>query len=359
MDLGLIGLEFSGKTTVFRAITRGNAHEGSFGGMEPSIGVVKLPDERLDRLSALYSPKKITYVEARFLDFPGGLTAGSEGPAAAHVAAISQCDALVLVVRAFESDLPGGVDPQRDISDVSMELMFADSATLERRKGKLEENLRSGKSDDKEQEQRELALVTRLIAGLEAETSLRSQEIAPDEAKLISGYVLLTNKPLLLVINIGEDDAARASEIEAEYAERYACERGVAVVAVCGKLEQELSELSPEEAVEFRSDLGVSEDGIARLMEATQRAMGMQVFFTVGEPEGRAWPLPEGGTALDAAGRIHSDIARGFIRAEVIGWTELLDCGSLPEARKRGLLRTEGKQYVMQDGDVVNILFNV
>lgn len=359
MDIGLIGLEFSGKTTVFRAITKGSAHQGSFGGLEPSIGVVKLPDDRLDRLSALYDPKKITYVEARFLDFPGGFVVGNEGPAAAHLAAISQCDALMLVVRGFESDgLPRTVDAHRDISDVNIEMMFADSATLERRRKKLEENLRSGKSDDKELEQRELTLVTRLMEGLQGETPLRNQEIAADEAKLISGYVLLTNKPVVVAVNLGEADAARVGEVQAEFAERYGGDR-VEAVALCGKLEQELSELSPDEAAEFRTDMGIEQDGVAGLVQATQRSMGMHVFFTVGEPEGRAWPLPVGGTALDAAGRIHSDIARGFIRAEVVGWRELLDCGSLAEARKRGLLRTEGKQYVVQDGDVMHILFNV
>jgi len=361
MDIGLIGLELSGKTTIFNAVTRGVAHAGSFGGLEPSIGVVKLPDDRLDRLSALYSPKKITYLETRFLDFPGGLTVRDEGPAASTLAALSQCDALVHVVRDFDTEGLGGrpVDVHRDIGDVNMEMMFADAATLERRQSKLEQNLQTGKAADRDLEQRELALVRRLREALESEQPLRGQNLSADESKLISGYVLLTNKPLLLVINVAENDAARIGEIDAEFTSRYADERGVEVVALCGKLEQELSELSDEEAGEFRHDMGAEENGVARLLEAVQRTLGVLTFFTVGEPEGRAWSLPHGGTAQEAAGRIHTDLARGFIRAEVIGWQDLLDCGSLPEARKRALLRTEGKQYVVKDGDVMHILFNV
>ena len=363
MDLGIIGLELAGKTTVFNCVTRGNARAGSFGGLEPSIGVVKLPDERLDKLAALFKPKKTTYIETRFLDFPGGLTVRDEGPTAAHLAALSQCDALVHVVHAFdqEAGLASGdsVDPHRDIASVDLELAFADAATLERRKAKLEANLRLGKADDRAAEERELALVTRLKEGLDREEPLRNQEISADDAKTLSGYILLTNRPLLLVINVDESDAARATEIEAEFAERYAAAPGVEVAALCAKLEQELGELSEEDAAEFRRDLGVEEDGAARMIAAAQRAMGLLTFFTIGDPEGRAWALAKGSTALDAAGLIHTDISRGFIRAEVIGWDELLECGSLPEARKRGLLRTEGKQYVVQDGDTMLMLFNV
>ncbi len=363
MDFGIIGLEVAGKTTVFNCVTRGSARAGSFGGLEPSIGVVKLPDERLDKLSALYNPKKTTYIETRFLDFPGGLTVRDEGPKAAHLAALSQCDALVHVVHAFdkEAGLASGdsVDPHRDIANVDLELAFADTATLERRQAKLETNLRSGKADDRAAEERELALVTRLKEGLDREEPLRSQEMSAGEAKILSGYILLTNRPLLLVINVDESDAARAAEIEAEFAERYADAPGVEVAALCAKLEQELGELSDEDAAEFRREMGAGEDGVARMIAAAQRAMGLLTFFTVGEPEGRAWALAKGSTALAAAGQIHTDISRGFIRAEVIGWQELLDCGSLAEARKRGLLRTEGKQYIVQDGDVMLMLFNV
>jgi GTP-binding protein YchF len=362
MDFAIIGLQFSGKTTIFNAVTRGSAHEGSFGGLEPSIGVVKLPDERLDRVSEIYSPKKMTYIETRFLDFPGGLTVRDEGPTAAHLAALSQCDALVHVVRAFENDAAPTerpVDPHADIESVNLELAFADAATLERRHAKLEANLRLGKAESRDAEQREIELVTRLKAGLDREEPLRAQEMSADEQKIISGYVLLTIKPLLLAINVDEATAPKASEIEAEYAERYASAPGVEVAVLCGKLEQELTELSDEEVAEFRKDLDVEESGVDRMVQAAQRALNLLTFFTVGEPEGRAWALPAGATALDAADQIHSDISRGFIRAEVVGWDELLDCGGLPEARKRGLLRKEGKQYVVQDGDVMLILFNV
>ncbi|MEX0785578.1 MAG: DUF933 domain-containing protein, partial [Dehalococcoidia bacterium] len=215
-----------------------------------------------------------------------------------------------------------------------------------------------GKADDRDAAERELALVRRLREGLERDEPLRAQEQSAEEQRIISGYQLLTNRPLLIAINAGERDVARAGEIEAEYASRWGG-AGVEVVALCAKLEQELSELSDEEAAEFRRDLGVEESGADRLAQASQRVLGLITFFTVGDPEGRAWPLAAGLTALEAGGKIHTDIARGFIRAEVIGWQELLDSGSYAEAKKRGLLRTEGKQYVIQDGDVLHILFNV
>lgn len=364
MDLGIIGLERSGKTTVFQAITHGHAHIAppGRGALEPSIGVVKVLDERLDHLCAVLHPKKVTYVEVRYLDFPGSLALRGEGPAAAHLAALAQCDALVHVVRAFRDEsVPhpeATVDPERDIAAVNLELAFADAAVLERRAERLDVEVRSARHGEREPGERELALVRRLRGALEREEPLRSQPLSPDERRIISGYRLLTTKPQLIVVNIDEADAGRAPEIEAEFGARWAGP-GVVVVALCAKLEQELAALSDEEAAEFRRELGLKAGDVERLVRLSEQALGLITFFTVNEAEGRAWALPAGSTALEAAGKVHSDMARGFIRAEAIGWEELVECGSLAEARKRGRLRTEGKQYVVQDGELLHILFNV
>lgn len=362
MDLGLIGLGLAGKTALFSALTRGHAHTAGFAATEPSIGVVKIPDERLDKCSALIQARKVTHAEVRFLDFPGALSVRGEGPAATLLAALSQCDALVHVVRAFHDEsVPhpdGSVDPLRDVGAVQLELTFADIAVLQRRFEKLEVQVRSARPGEREAGEREMALVQRLREGLEREEPLRAQELSADDRKAISGFQLLSVKPQLVVINIDEAEVARAWEIERDLSAQIG-EAGVQVLALCARLERELAELPDEEAAEFRTDLGLAESGIDRVLGASNEALGLITFLTIGEQEGRAWPLAAGSSALEAAAKIHSDIARGFIRAEVIGWAELLECGSYAEARKRGLLRTEGKQYIVQDGDVLHVLFNV
>ena len=364
MDLGIIGLERSGKTAVFTAVTGGHARAGSYGGTEPNIGVVKVPDERLDRLCAALSTRKVTQAEARYLDFPGSLSVRGEGPAGAHLAALAQVDALVHVVRAFQDEAvphpEGSVDAHRDIASMNLELAFADADMLQRRYDRLEIAVRSARPGERDAGERELALVQRLREALEREEPLRVQQLSPDERRLISGYQLLTDKPLLILVNIDESDIGRAREIEEEFSTRWAGSGpGVDVAALCGKLEQELTELSEEEAAEFRRELGLEEGGLERMISVSQRVLGLLTFFTVNEAEGRAWAIPAGWTALEAAGKIHTDISRGFIRAEVIDWEELVAAGSLAEARKRALLRTEGKQYVVQDGELLHILFNV
>ena len=362
MDLGIIGLEQSGKTAAFNAVTRGHAHTAAYGATEPSIGVVKIPDERLDRLCAVLHPKKVTHAEVRYLDFPGGLSLRGAGPSGAYLAALSQCDALVHVARAFRDEsVPhpeGSVDAHRDIAAVNLELAFADIGVLERRYEKLEITVRSARAGEREAGERELALVQRLREALEREEPLRTQALSTDERRIISGYQLLTDKPQLIVVNIDEADVSRAGEIESEFAGRCAGP-GVEVAALCAKLEQELSELSDEEAAEFRRELGLAESGLERMLRLSHQVLGLITFFTVNEAEGRAWPIAGGSTALEAAGKVHTDMARGFIRAEAIGWQELAEAGSLATARKHGLLRTEGKQYVVQDGDLLHILFNV
>ena len=362
MDLGIIGLERSGKTTVFNAVTAGHAHAAAYGAMEPSIGVVKVPDERLDRLCELFEPRKVTHAEARYLDFPGGFSFRGGEPPAAYLAALSQCDALVHVVRAFRDDsvphAEGSVDPERDIAAVHLEFTFADLAHLERLQKRLETVVHSARSGERDAGERELALLQRLRDSLEREEALRAQKISADERKVISGYQLLSIKPLVIIVNIDEADIRRAGEIEAECSARWQAPH-VTVGALCGKLEQELTELSAEDAAEFRHDLGLEEDGPERMIQLSQAALGLISFFTMNEADGHAWTLPAGATTLEAAGAVHSDMARGFIRAEVIGWEELIACGSLAAARKEGKLRTEGKQYAVHDGELIHVLFNV
>ena len=362
MDLGIIGLERSGKSTVFNAVTRGHARTGTFGGAEPNIGVVKVPDDRLERVAEVVKAKKVTHAEVRYLDFPGGFSVRGEGPPPAYLASLSQCDALVHVVRAFRNEsVPhpqNSVDPDRDVAAVNLELAFADLAMLERRVDKLESTVRSSRAGEREAGERELALVQRMREALEGEMPLREQEFSSDDRRIISGYQLLTLRPVLVVVNIDESDVANADEVEASYRERWARPQ-VHVAALCGKLEQELTELSEEEGAEFRRDLGIAEGGLERMLRLSHDALGLITFITAGEKDTRAWPLSQGASALEAAGKVHSDIARGFVRAEVIGWQDLVDAGSWAEVRKRGLLRTEGKQYVVRDGDVINVLFSV
>jgi GTP-binding protein YchF len=363
MDLGIIGFQRSGKTTVFNAVTKGDAETGSYGaGVQPNIGVVKVPDTRLDQLAAIFHPKKFTLADIRYIDFPGEAFSDGQGPPAQFLAQLARCDALIHVVRSFQDEsVPhpqSSVDAARDASAMELELAFADAAFIEKRLERIEASMRSVKMSEREPAEREVALLTRLKLGLEAEQPLRGQEMSDEEQKLLVNYQFLTDKPLLVVLNVDEGDAARAAEIEAAFAPHVAGAR-TAVAAISGKIEQELAQLSDEEAVEFRSDLGIAEPGLDRMIRMSYALTGLISFFTIGEDECRAWNVHGGATAPSAAGKIHTDLERGFIRAEVVRWDELLAAGSTGEARKRGQLRQEGKTYVVQDGDCLNILFNV
>lgn len=363
MDLGIIGLPRSGKTTIFNAVTKGHAQTGAYGaGVQPNIGVVKVPDERLEKLAKLFNPKKFTLADIRYIDFPGEAFADGQGPSAQFLAQLARCDALIHVVRAFTDETvphpQGSVDPARDVSAMELELAFADAAFIEKRLERIEASMRAVKAGERDAAERETALLMRLRRGLEAETPLRDQPMSDEERRMLVNYQFLTDKPLLIVFNIDEGDAARAAEIEAQYA---ASAKGAhtAVAAISGKIEQELAQLSDEEAVEFRSDLGIKEPGLDRMIRMSYDLTGLISFFTVGPDECRAWNVNRGATAPVAAGKIHTDLERGFIRAEVVRWDELLAAGSIAEARKHGHLRQEGKTYVVQDGDCLNILFNV
>ena len=365
MQLGIIGLARSGKTTVFNAVTRGTAQVGAYSSSsQPNVGVVNVPDERVDRLAEMYRPKKVTYATIQYVDFPaaGESFGKGEGPAGKFINDLARTDALIHVVRAFEDDaVPHPevtIEPDRDIATMDLELSFADLSIIEKRLQRIETELRSMKAGERDQLQRLKELLERMKAGLETEVPIREQALSDEGRRLLEGTQFLTAKPLMLIINIGEADLARRPELEERYRAKYR-RPGRDVAVFCGKFEMDLNELSDEDAAEFRASAGVTESGMAGAIRISYELLGLISFLTAGPDECRAWTVEAGSTAPEAAGKIHSDLKRGFIRAEVIRFTDLVAAGSEAEAKKRGLLRTEGKQYVVQDGDIVNILFNV
>ncbi|MSQ41714.1 MAG: redox-regulated ATPase YchF [Dehalococcoidia bacterium] len=363
MELGIIGLARSGKSSLFNAVTRGRAAIGTYSSREePNVGVVRVPDPRVDALAALFKPKKVTYAEVRWVDYPvAGFTA--EGPGGRFLADLAGMDALVHVVRAFEDEaVPHplvNVDPHRDVEALELELAFADLALIERRLARLEAEMRSVKAAARGALERDRELLGTLQRELEAGRALRALELSEELRKQLAQYQFVTRLPELLVVNIGESDLARAAEVEAEFAQRHGG-RGVAVSALCAKIEAELAALEPAEAAEFRLDLGLPADSpLDRAIRGSYELLGMQSFLTAGEDECRAWPVRRGALAPEAAGRIHSDLERGFIRAEVARWDEMVAAGSIAELRRQGKLHTEGRGYEVQDGDVLNVLFNL
>jgi GTP-binding protein YchF len=360
MDFAIVGLPQAGKTTLFQALTAGHGSAPADGRGE-LLGAVKVPDERLDRLAALVQAKKTTPLEMRLHDLPPVFDKGA-GPSGTSAETLARADALIHVVHAFERpDVPhtaGSVDPNRDIGAFDAELMFSDLGVVERRLEKLDITTRSARAGEREAGEREQALLQRVKTTLESDKPLRDVITDPADLKALANYGLLSLKPMLVVINIGEDRVAEQVTIAADFQSRHGADHTRAT-AVCAKLEAELAELDPAEADEFRRDMGAPEGATSRVLEEARALLGLVTFFTAGEKDTHAWTVPEGASALQAAGRIHSDIERGFIRAEVIAWDKLLEFGTHAEARKHGQLRQEGKTYVVQEGDVINVLFNV
>ncbi|MBI4312657.1 MAG: redox-regulated ATPase YchF [Chloroflexi bacterium] len=362
MHIGIIGITKSGKTTVFNALIRSTSAQST--GQQMNVGVAKVVDPRLDKLTAIFRPKREVYAEVRYTDIPGapeGL-GKSEGIGGEYLNALQRADALLHVVRAFNDPsvphINTTVDPYRDAAAMDMELAFSDLAIIERRFKRLETDMRGAKPQERERAKKETALLERLRDGLAADVPIRRQEVSGEEHKTISNYQFLTAKPLLIVFNIGEDQLPEAAKIEAEAQERLAKPK-VLATAMCGKLEAELGQMTPEDEGEFRATMGAGESAAARVIRASYELVGLIPFFTVGEDECRAWTIPLDTPAVKAAGQIHSDIERGFIRAEVVGYDDFVRCGSLPEARRQGVLRLEGKTYPVRDGDIINFLFNV
>lgn len=366
MQVAIVGLARSGKTTVFNTLTRGEAETGGFGGLTVNVGVVKVPDERLTKLTELFKPKREVPADVTYVDLPAP-PLSLDGREAAEIPAdqlarLRTADELLHVVRAFENPAvahpEGSVDPARDVERLDLEFLLSDLAVIEKRIEKLSTSGRHGTPAEREANEREQVVLERIVPSLREGTPIRDIELTVDEQKRIRGFRFLTEKPVLVLLNIGEGDVARAVDTAADFASVYR-HRNSGVEALSARIEMEIGQLDDEEAAIFRSDLGLTESSLEKVIRDSYRLLGLISFFTAGPDETRAWTIPAGSTAVDAAGAIHSDLARGFIRAEIVEYEDLIKLGSFAEARKVAKLRSEGKDYLMRDGDVTEIRFNV
>lgn len=366
MQIAIVGLARAGKSTTFNTLTRGHAETGGFGGMTVNTGVVKVPDERLSKLTALFKPKREVPADVTYVDLPAP-PASTDGVPTADIPAdqlarLRTADALLHVVRAFEDPAvphpDGSVDAWRDIERLELEFTFADLAVVEKRVEKLRTSGRHGTPAERESNERELVVLERILPALTEGRPIRDLDLTPDDALRIRGFRFLTEKPVLLLLNIGEAEIGRAAELVEGFRARIG-HRQTMVEALSARIEMELGELPEEEAEVFRQDLGLEGSSLERVIQLSYQLLGLISFFTAGHDETRAWTIPDGASAVDAAGAIHTDLARGFIRAEVVDWQDLLALGSVAEARKHGKLRSEGKTYRVRDGDVIEVLFNV
>ncbi len=352
MKLGIIGLPQSGKTTLFNALTRGHAPTtASAGRFDVHTSVVDVPDNRVDQLSALFKPRKTVYAKVTYTDI-AGLESGAakSGLSGALLNQLAQMDGFILVIRGFEDENvlhpAGTVDPARDVEMMLGELLLNDLVAVERKLDRLVDERRKG-GTDKTVNERQSALFKRLLDALNNNTALRDLELSTEESRELSSYGLLTRKPVLVVFNTGEGQNPPAWEGE------------LAHVAVQCKLEMELAQLPPPEAAEFMKEYNIEELSLSRMIRLSYDLLQLQSFFTVGEDEVRAWTVRRGATALEAAGEIHTDLQRGFVRAEVVTFDDLIALGSLNEAKSKGVLRLEGKEYPVKDGDILHVRFNV
>ena len=365
MKLGVVGLPNVGKSTLFNAITNAGAQAENypFCTIEPNTGVVLVPDHRLDVLAEMYHPKKVTPATIEFVDIAGLVKGASRGEGLGNkfLSHIREVDAIVHVVRCFDDaniiHVDGSVDPARDIETINLELIFADMDTVTKRKEKAEKSFRGG--DKKAGEEAELA--QRLLAHLESGKPARTMECSDDERQIMAGWFLLTTKPVIYAANIAEDDLGR-DEQEIEYVStvsRIASSENAEVIVISAAIEQDIASMNPEEKALFLEDLGIGQSGLDRLITASYRLLGLISFLTCGEDECRAWTIVKGTKAPQAAGKIHTDFEKGFIRAEVVSFDTLAENGSMSVCREKGLVRSEGKDYVMKDGDITLFRFNV